>query len=500
MTLGANNQTNQGRHVLPPLPYEYDALEPYISERTMRLHHDVHHRAYVDGLNRAEEGLARARRNRDWTALNEWERRLAFHGSGHFLHNIFWTTMHPNGGGRPTDEGLMQQIEADFGSFDAFRAQFTEAANQLQGSGWVLLVWQPMAEKLEILQTEQHHYSTQWTTIPVLVLDLWEHAYYLQYQARRADYVESWWNVVNWPAVARRLREAQRAIVSGGVMDDRAPEMPSTSNDGGSCNGQDGDDTRRPGGRERIDGDPGPDGYRPGDGTGPNGDPDSGDTWPGDESGAENGTDADANGGTNGGTNGGANGGTNGGANGGTDDGADRGAGDDTGTDDHTSDGTGTDDDAGDDSGTDRDHSNSDPNRDDCMCPADDVDGVSVAAEANGAAGHDHPDHAMYDDEDDEDDYPPGYFTPPGDGHAQDGTERTLDDESPAATAAEKPTNDVTYNSTHMVDDEAGDVKTIYGTRSTIRRALRGSAVKGGTMTRTGTVRNVYGRRSPSHR
>jgi len=211
ITLGAPSGNGcVGRHELPPLPYDYDALEPYISERTVRLHHSVHHRAYVDGLNAAEEALAQARRERRWDTVNDLLRRLAFHGSGHFLHTIYWTNMHPEGGGRPTDEELMRQIQRDFGSFEAFRDQFTAAANALPGNGWVLLVWQPEAGKLEILQTEQHHLSAQWTAVPILALDLWEHAYYLQYQARRPDYVESWWNVVNWPDVAQRLRRARR--------------------------------------------------------------------------------------------------------------------------------------------------------------------------------------------------------------------------------------------------------------------------------------------------
>src|SRR5690606_9335453 len=211
ITLGASSGNGcVGRHELPPLPYDYDALEPYISERTVRLHHSVHHRTYVDGLNAAEEALAQARRERRWDAVNDLLRRLAFHGSGHFLHTIYWTNMHPEGGGRPTDEELMRQIQRDFGSFEAFRDQFTAAANALPGNGWVLLVWQPEAGKLEILQTEQHHLSAQWTAVPILALDLWEHAYYLQYRARRPDYVESWWNVVNWPDVAQRLRRARR--------------------------------------------------------------------------------------------------------------------------------------------------------------------------------------------------------------------------------------------------------------------------------------------------
>lgn len=236
-----NGQGRAGRHQLPPLPYEYDALEPYISQRTMRLHHDIHHRAYVDGLNRAEEELAQARRERRWDAVNDLLRRLAFNGSGHFLHTIFWHNMHPNGGGRPSDDELMRQIQQDFGSFEAFRDQFTAAANGLQGNGWVLLVWQPQAQKLEILHTEQHHYSTQWTTVPILVLDLWEHAYYLQYQARRPDYVESWWNVVNWPDVAQRLRQARCETAS----DDEAArlgEYVRWEEDGDGSDWQDGSD------------------------------------------------------------------------------------------------------------------------------------------------------------------------------------------------------------------------------------------------------------------
>lgn len=255
-------------HTLPPLPYEYDALEPYIDERTMRLHHDIHHRSYVEGLNRAEAALARARRHRDWTALNYWQRQLAFHGSGHFLHSIFWTNMHPDGGGRPTDDELLRQIQRDFGSFDAFRAHFTEAANALNGPGWVMLVWQPMAEKLEILQTQLHHCPAQWTAIPILVLDLWEHAYYLQYRTRRPDYIESWWNVVNWPAVARRWRDARRP--DGGqppVGQQRRGDDQGPDDDSRPGHEQRPDSDQRPAGDQRRGDDQGPDdGSRPGHG------------------------------------------------------------------------------------------------------------------------------------------------------------------------------------------------------------------------------------------
>lgn len=379
-----------GQHMLPPLPYTYDALEPYISERTMRLHHDVHHRAYVDGLNRAEMALARARRNRDWTALTYWERKLAFNGSGHFLHSIFWTNMSPNGGGRPTDEALTHQIERDFGSFDGFRAHFTEAANEVEGSGWALLVWQPIGEKLEILQTEQHQYFTQWTTIPILVLDVWEHAYYLQYQIRRPDYIESWWNVVNWPGVARRLREARKAVVSGGVANDRrAPDGPQIPDEGDGSNGADDGDVV-----DRAD-DVG--------GSEPNGGAN--------ESGAANGSN----------------------------------------------------------------------DTDDVRPPAadetDESGGVNGTEPTGGT---------------DDSDERPGHRGPFHDNGPSEETGRR-DDTGGSF-------HDVYDNDSYMVDEEPSDVKTLYGTRATIRRAIRGGAIKGGTPTRGGTVRYVYGRRSPLQR
>lgn len=202
-----------GQHVLPPLPYAYNALEPHISEQIMRLHHDVHHRAYVEGLNRAELALVEARRTGNFALVRHWERELAFNGSGHFLHSIFWTNMTPRGGGRPTNRELMNLIIRDFGSFNAFQNHFTQAASTAEGVGWALLVWQPIGLKLEILQTEKHQFFTQWTTIPILVLDVWEHAYYLQYQTRRDAYIRAWWNVVNWADVARRLRGARSAVV-----------------------------------------------------------------------------------------------------------------------------------------------------------------------------------------------------------------------------------------------------------------------------------------------
>ncbi|OAT74713.1 superoxide dismutase [Parageobacillus thermoglucosidasius] len=198
-----------GRHVLPPLPYSYDALEPYISKEIMQLHHTKHHQSYVDGLNKAEKMMKKARETNNYELLKHWEREAAFHGSGHYLHTIFWNNMHPKGGGEPHGE-LLEQIKRDFGSFERFKRHFTEAAKSAEGVGWALLVWSPRSHRLEILQTEKHQFMTQWDTIPLLVLDVWEHAYYLQYKSDRAAYINNWWNVVHWRDVEERFAQAQK--------------------------------------------------------------------------------------------------------------------------------------------------------------------------------------------------------------------------------------------------------------------------------------------------
>jgi Fe-Mn family superoxide dismutase len=198
-------------HELPPLPYDYNALEPYIDEQTMHLHHDIHHKAYVDGLNNAEKKLAEARAAGDYALVKHWSREAAFHGSGHFMHALFWPNMAPagkGGGGEPTG-ALAEQIKKDFGSFDAFKKHYSAAAVAVEGSGWAVLAWQPQGNQLVILQSEKHQQLTQWGVVPLLVLDVWEHAYYLKYQNKRAAYVEAWWNVVNWADVAARLAKAR---------------------------------------------------------------------------------------------------------------------------------------------------------------------------------------------------------------------------------------------------------------------------------------------------
>ncbi len=192
------------KHELPSLPYDYSALEPHYEERTLRLHHGAHHKAYVDGLNNAEQRLAEAREKGDFSLVKHWERELAFHGSGHILHSIFWENMKPGGGG-PAAGPVAEGIERDFGGFEIFKKQFSAAAAAVEGSGWALLCRLPAFDKLEILTAEKHQNLTQWGAVPLLVLDLWEHAYYLQYQNKRVAFIEAWWNLVNWEDVNRRL-------------------------------------------------------------------------------------------------------------------------------------------------------------------------------------------------------------------------------------------------------------------------------------------------------
>lgn len=194
---------------LPELPYPYDALEPYCDETTVRLHHEVHHKEYVDGLNRTERKLAKARDEGDFSLIKHWERELAFHGSGHLLHTLFWQNMRPGGGGS-AQGSLAERLTKDFKSFENFKKQFTAAAVAVEGSGWTLLVWSPFFGELEILQAENHQNLTQWGVIPLLTVDVWEHAYYLKYQNKRADWVEAWWNLVNWEDVLKRYEDSAR--------------------------------------------------------------------------------------------------------------------------------------------------------------------------------------------------------------------------------------------------------------------------------------------------
>jgi Fe-Mn family superoxide dismutase len=198
------------RYTLPDLPYKYNALEPTISEEIMKLHHDKHHKGYVDGANAAldklEKGRAAGLQGVDVKAIL---RDLSFNASGHVLHAIFWPNMSPSGGGKPGGK-LADQISQDFGSFDSFKLQFSNAAKAVEGSGWGILAYDSLSDQLLTLQAEKHQNLTAQGTVPLLVLDVWEHAYYLQYKNDRGSYVDKWWNVVNWSDVEKRLDKAKR--------------------------------------------------------------------------------------------------------------------------------------------------------------------------------------------------------------------------------------------------------------------------------------------------
>jgi len=196
-------------YTLPELSYDYSALEPHVSARVLELHHDKHHAAYVRNANEALEQLEEARAMEDFTRVASLERALAFNVSGHILHSIFWRNLAPKAGGRPQGE-LLAAFENDFGSFDLFQQQMNEVAASIMGSGWAALVYEPLSRRLLVTQIHDHQSELSPGNVPLLVMDAWEHAYYLQYENRRADYVQAIWNVVNWADVADRFARATR--------------------------------------------------------------------------------------------------------------------------------------------------------------------------------------------------------------------------------------------------------------------------------------------------
>ena len=194
---------------LPDLPYDYDALEPHISGEIMQLHHDKHHATYVAGANTALEKLEKAREEgADANEIRALSKNPAFNLGGHTNHSIFWKNLSPNGGGEPTGE-LAEAINRDFGSFEKFKDHFSAAATGLQGSGWAVLGYDHIAGRLiiEQLTDQQGNVSVDFT--PLLMLDMWEHAFYLQYKNVKADYVKAVWNVFNWEDVAERYARAK---------------------------------------------------------------------------------------------------------------------------------------------------------------------------------------------------------------------------------------------------------------------------------------------------
>jgi Fe-Mn family superoxide dismutase len=199
-------------YTLPDLDYDYGSLAPHIAPEIMELHHSKHHAAYVAGANTALDKLAEARESGDFTSVPKLEKDLAFHLGGHINHSVFWKNMSPDGGGEP-DGDVAAAIDEFFGSYAGFKGQFGAAANSLQGSGWALLVWDPLGKRLNINQLYDQQGNLPVGQLPILQLDMWEHAFYLQYKNVKADYVTAWWNVVNWTDVASRLAKARAADI-----------------------------------------------------------------------------------------------------------------------------------------------------------------------------------------------------------------------------------------------------------------------------------------------
>ena len=195
-------------YTLPDLAYDYSALEPHISGKIMELHHDKHHAGYVKNANSALEQLEEARKKEDFARLAALERSLAFNLSGHILHSIFWKNLIPKGGGAPTGD-FAAAIEGNFNGFDLFRRQLTETASSIMGSGWAALVWEPIGEKLLITQIYDHQSNLAQAGVPLMVLDAWEHAYYLQYENRKAEFFQAVWSIWNWEDISRRFASAR---------------------------------------------------------------------------------------------------------------------------------------------------------------------------------------------------------------------------------------------------------------------------------------------------
>ncbi|NOS99944.1 MAG: superoxide dismutase [Phycisphaerales bacterium] len=199
---------------LAPLPYDYADLEPHIDAQTMKLHHDIHHAGYVKNANAALAELTaiRVAGGDQLARVRAVTEALSFNLSGHLLHTVFWTNMSKSGGGDPAADGMLAgMLRRDFGSVDSAWKNFSAAAAQVHGSGWGILAYEPHAKHLMVLQAEKHQNVTVWGVVPLLVLDVWEHAYYLKYQNKRTAYIDAFRNVVNWEDVDRRLRAAAGA-------------------------------------------------------------------------------------------------------------------------------------------------------------------------------------------------------------------------------------------------------------------------------------------------
>jgi len=201
---------------LPELAYDYSALEPHVSARIMELHHSKHHQAYVTGANAALDAMAEARANNNFATLPKLQKDLAFNLGGHVNHSIFWQNLSPAGG--EVSGNLSAAIDEYFGSFEAFKNHFSAAAVGIQGSGWAYLAWDALGNRLVIGQLYDQQGNIAMGNIPLLMLDMWEHAFYLDYQNVKADYVKAFWNIVNWADVAKRfdsVKASSRSLLLG---------------------------------------------------------------------------------------------------------------------------------------------------------------------------------------------------------------------------------------------------------------------------------------------
>ena len=188
---------------LEPLPYDYDALEPSISDQVLTWHHDTHHQGYVNGLDSAEQTLMENRQSGDFDGTQSALRSVSHNGSGHYLHTLFWNSMSPDGGGEPEGD-LRQRIEDDFGSYEAWKGEFKQAASWPAG-GWAILTYDPVAKQLRNLAVQKHNDGAFWGSHPILALDVWEHSYYYDYGPDRGSFVDAFFDVVNWDNAAENL-------------------------------------------------------------------------------------------------------------------------------------------------------------------------------------------------------------------------------------------------------------------------------------------------------
>ncbi|MDT3766934.1 superoxide dismutase [Gleimia hominis] len=195
-------------YTLPDLTYDYGALEPHISGKIMELHHDKHHNTYVSGANTALEKLEEAQEKGDFAAINLWEKNLAFNLGGHANHSLFWKILSPNGQDKPEGE-LGAAIDEYFKSFETFKDQFTAVATGIQGSGWAILGYDTIGQRLSTFQLYDQQANVPVGIVPLLMLDMWEHAFYLDYQNVKADYVKAFWNIIDWEFIAKRFEKAR---------------------------------------------------------------------------------------------------------------------------------------------------------------------------------------------------------------------------------------------------------------------------------------------------